>query len=45
MKKNQENWKQDLPEFREKTAAFYQELQGLSVHAQVNEAGEVTAAE
>lgn len=23
MKKNQENWKQDLPEFREKTAAFY----------------------
>ena len=29
----------------EKTAAFYQELQGLSVHAQVNEAGEITAAE
>lgn len=29
----------------EKITAFYQELQGLSVHAQVNEAGEITAAE
>ena len=29
----------------EKTAAFYQELQGLSLHAQINEAGEIRAAE
>lgn len=29
----------------EKKTEFYQELQGLSIHAQVNEAGEVTSAE